>query len=123
MTSSLRYQMRRVSSFFWTGLVIATTEAWVTCNLAGYASDVTRSLPPPRAGCPARRPASTPDGDEVSTGAIATDSREVSTGSGSDRVQRTHDRGSRSRDPVATTTPRGLPARGPRPAPGTDSAA
>ena len=41
---------------------------------------------------------------------VATGSREVSTESGSDQVQRTHDRGSRSRNPVAI-------------APGTDSVA
>ena len=50
-------------------------------------------------------------GDEVSTGSGPGSPRgQPAWGGGSDRVQRTHDRGSRSRDPVAI-------------APGTDSVA
>jgi len=45
---------------------------------------------------------------------------EVSTGSGSDRVSTPQTTRQRGGDPVATTTPRGLPARGPRSAPVTD---
>ena len=45
----------------------------------------------------------------------------VSTGSGSDRVALTAISFLvMNRDPVASTTPRGLPARGPRSTPGTD---
>ena len=46
---------------------------------------------------------------------------EVNTGSGSDRVTiLAISILAKSYDPVASTTPRGLPARGPRSAPGTD---
>jgi hypothetical protein len=46
-------------------------------------------------------------------------SHKVRTWSGSDRVHKNSQ--FFSNDPVATTTPRGLPPRGPRPAPGSDS--